>query len=61
DWNNVLNTNIRKSHERGLKEGLEKGRMDAKKENARNLKKLGIATEVISQATGLSREEIEEL
>ncbi len=73
DWNNVLNTNIRKSHERGLKEGLrkgrkegmekglEQGRMDEKKENARNFKKLGIATEVISQATGLSREEVEAL
>ena len=81
DWNNVLNTNIRKSHERGLKEGLEKGReqglkeglekgmekgleqgrIDERKENARNLKKLGIATAVISQATGLSREEVEAL
>ena len=29
------------------------------KESARNLKKLGVAIEVISQATGLSKEEIE--
>ena len=29
--------------------------------NARNLKKLGVAIDIISQATGLSKEEIEKL
>ena len=34
---------------------------EVKRANARNLKKLGIAIDVISQATGLSKEEIEKL
>lgn len=45
----------------GKAEGKEEGRMEAKRENARNLKKLGVAMEIISQATGLSKEEIEKL
>ncbi|HBV82861.1 MAG TPA: hypothetical protein DEB74_08700, partial [Lachnospiraceae bacterium] len=49
----------------GLEEGLNKGREEGAKEtslnNARSLKKLGVAIEVISQATGLSQTEIEEL
>ena len=45
--------------EEGLNKGLIKGREEEKRENARNLKKLGIAIDVISQATGLSKEEIE--
>ena len=47
--------------EQGRKEGMEQGRMNERKENARNFKKLGIATEVISRATGLSREEVDAL
>ena len=47
--------------EEGLNKGLIKGREEEKRENARNLKKLGIAIDVISQATGLSKEEIERL
>ena len=47
--------------EEGLNKGLIKGREEEKRENARNLKKLGIAIDVISQTTGLSKEEIEHL
>ena len=51
--------------EEGLNKGLAKGREEGLKEanlnNARNLKKLGVAIDVISQATGLSKEEIEKL
>lgn len=47
--------------EEGLNKGLIKGREEEKRENARNLKKLGIAIDVISQATRLSKEEIEHL
>lgn len=69
DWNNVLNTNIKKSLkqglkqglEQGLKQGLEQGHVEEKRENARNFKKLGVSVEVISQATGLSQEEIQKL
>lgn len=45
--------------EEGLNKGLAKGHKEGVKESARNLKKLGVAIEVISQATGLSKEEIE--
>lgn len=41
----------------GLQEGLEKGRQEV----ARNMKKLGIPTEIITQSTQLSEKEIENL
>ena len=41
--------------------GLEKGREEAKLEDAAKLKQLGVAVEIISQATGLSVETIEKL
>ena len=45
----------------GMEKGLEKGRMETNIENARNLKKLGVAIDIISQATGLSKKDIEAL
>ena len=42
----------------GLEEGLEKGREEARLESARKLKQMGVATEIIAEATGLSIEEI---
>ena len=48
-------------HAEGLEEGLSKGRAEEKRENARNLKNLGVSTEIISQATGLTKEEIDVL
>ena len=41
--------------------GLEKGREEAKLEDAAKLKQLGVVVEIISQATGLSVEAIEKL
>ena len=56
---------LRSAENRGRREGREEGREEGVREanlnNARNLKKLGIAIDVISQATGLSKEEIEKL
>lgn len=46
---------------KGLAKGKEEGAREANLNNARNLKKLGVAIEIISQATGLSKEEIEKL
>ena len=50
----------------GLEEGLIKGRKEAQEEafrekliTAANLKKLGVSIEIISQATGLSPDDIE--
>ena len=37
-----------------------KGREEEKRENARNLKRLGVLSDIISQATGLSKNQIEE-
>ena len=47
--------------ERGMAAGLERGREEEKKANALKLRELGVAAEVISQATGLSVAEIKEL
>lgn len=48
--------------EEGRKEGREEGREEGRKEerfeNARNFKKLGVPIEIISQATGLTADEI---
>ena len=51
----ILRDNINTERE----EGRAEGRIEEKKESTRNLKKLGVAIDVISQATGLSEEEIE--
>ena len=56
---------IEKGMEKGLQEGREEGREEGRKleriETARNLKKLNVAPETITKATGLSPEEIESL
>ena len=50
---------------RGLEEGLAKGVEEGEKkknlENARNFKMLGVSTDIIMKATGLSQNEIEQL
>ena len=48
-------------HAEGLAEGLAEGRMEEKTANARNLKALGVSTDIIMKATGLSAEDIEKL
>lgn len=56
---------LKKGLKNGLKEGLEKGReegrIEEKRTLARNMKSFGLLTEVISQVTGLSTEEIDQL
>ena len=51
--------------EQGMKQGMEQGKLEGEKaanlRNAKNLKTLGVDIHTISQATGLSVEEIEEL
>lgn len=63
--NDVLNTAKLEGHAEGRMEGRAEGRaegrMEEKLEVAKNLKQLGISTDAIAQATGLSREEIEHL
>jgi predicted transposase/invertase (TIGR01784 family) len=49
------------ARDEGLKEGLKEGRDEAKIETARNLLKMKLSVEQISQATGLTVEEIQSL
>ncbi|MBQ0073363.1 MAG: PD-(D/E)XK nuclease family transposase [Prevotella sp.] len=57
DWYSTLWT----AEQKGLTQGRAEGRAEGITETARNLKKQGVATSVIAQATGLSIEEIENL
>ncbi len=56
---------IQEGEKKGMQEGEKKGRADGERDKAlsaaRNLKRLGVATAVIAEATGLSTVEIEEL
>jgi predicted transposase/invertase (TIGR01784 family) len=51
----------RGQHERGFAEGVKKGYDEGKHDDAINMKKLGISNEIISQVTGLSLDEIEQI
>ena len=42
-----------------MEKGMEKGRVEEKQEIARNMKMLGVTSEIITKATGLTSEEIE--
>lgn len=61
DYNSTVDT----AHRKGIKEGKEIGRAEgideANRENARKMKVLGIAVDVIVQVTGLTAEEIQGL
>ena len=55
--NDVLNTAKLEGHA----EGRAEGRAEGKLEYAKNLKQLGVSIDIIAQATGLSREDIDKL
>ncbi len=57
DFSNVLSTAERK----GCAEGRAEGERNEKLRSAKNLKALGVDVETISKATGLTKEEIENL
>jgi predicted transposase/invertase (TIGR01784 family) len=73
DLNNVLTTaksegfaegeaaGLERGRAEGEAAGLERGRAEEKLATARNLKRLGIDSDKISQATGLSIDEISRL
>lgn len=52
---------IEKGMEQGIEKGIEKGRTEGFIEAARNMKSLGISTELIIKATGLTAGEIENI
>jgi predicted transposase/invertase (TIGR01784 family) len=57
DLKGVIDT----AFDEGKLEGLEEGKKEGKLETAKSLKSLGIAFEIISKSTGLTKEEIEKL
>ena len=50
-----------KGIQQGIEKGIEQGVEQEKLNNAKNLLKLGVDINIISQATGLSKEKIENL
>jgi predicted transposase/invertase (TIGR01784 family) len=52
---------INSAREDGMEAGMAKGRQEGKAETARNLKLLGVSTDLIIKSTGLSQEEIAKL
>ena len=54
DWHNAINH----AEYNGELKGIEKGREEERLKNARNLKALGVAVEIIVKATGLSEDEV---
>ena len=59
-YRDTLNA-ITGAKQKGVEEGVEKGRSEEKLINARKMKELGSTIEFISQVTGLTAEEIEAL
>lgn len=61
----VIETIKRQEREKGLKTGIEKGKMEAKREQAIAIaiefKKMGLPTADITKGTGLSVDQIEKL
>ncbi|MET3047266.1 PD-(D/E)XK nuclease family transposase, partial [Flavobacterium covae] len=57
DLKGVIDT----AFDEGKMEGLIEGKMEGKIETAKSLKKIGVSVEIITQATGLSKEEINKL
>ncbi len=56
-----LEEGMRKGMQKGMQKGIEKGEKDAKEKMALKLLSLGVPVDTVSQASGLSRDEIEEL
>lgn len=61
DMYSVISTAEQKGLNRGRAEGRAEGELTERRKNALNLKALGVEGTIISQATGLSMEEIENL
>lgn len=61
DWQNTIVTAEQKGMAKGMAEGIAKGRMEQNIANARSVKLAGLDYEIISQVTGLSKDEIDKL
>ena len=62
-WDAVINERvaIEGGFKKGIQQGILQGAQQEKLENARKMKELGMASEVIAQVTGLTQEQIEQL
>ncbi|AEW85930.1 hypothetical protein FCOL_05525 [Flavobacterium columnare ATCC 49512] len=61
DLKGVIDTAFDEGKMEGLIEGEIKGKIEGKIETAKSLKRLGVSVEIITQATGLTKEEINKL
>lgn len=61
DWQNTIVTAEQKGMAKGMAEGIAKGRMEQNIANARSMKLAGLDYKIISQVTGLSKDEIDKL
>ncbi len=61
DWQNTIVTAEQKGMAKGMAEGIAKGRMEQNIANSRSMKLAGLDYEIISQVTGLSKDEIDKL
>jgi predicted transposase/invertase (TIGR01784 family) len=61
DLKGVIDTSFEEGKEEGKLEGKVEGKIEGKTEMARELKKQGISIDIIANASGLSKEEIEKL
>ena len=59
DYYNTVDTAHKKGRAEGRAEGLIEGHAEANRGNARKMKSLGVTSDIISQVTGLSKEEID--
>ena len=57
DMQDRVENAMREGREEGIKEGIKEGKL----ETAKKMKSLGVSTDIIVEATGLSLEEIAEL
>lgn len=61
DQNSIRSSGYREGKDEGIKEGIKEGREEEKKKIAKNLLKQGMSIDVIIEATGLTKDEIEKL
>ena len=58
DYYNIIDSAVARAEKAALEKGREEGREEARLESARKLKQMGVAAEIIAEATGLSIEEV---
>lgn len=61
DYYSTMTTSYNKGKAEGRAEGRAEGKYEANRDNARKMKELGVSPAIISQVTGLTAEEIEEV